>query len=177
LSLSVLQQVFDWTKVSLRRQALKAAGPNAPSLGLYLTFLHCAGYGFSLSGKNFKGTYTEFDIIPAETKPAVSPARPKYTFSITRNQQGQYKWIHWDAQSGQITLTDRICSSCFITIYRDEKDSSQFRLMTTNASNKYNQLSIAMEGRSIENLSMGLATAQLLFERQSEDEKKVLLFN
>src|ERR1700743_1172248 len=81
LGLNVLQQVFDWAKVSKRRQSLKAAGLNAPSLGLYLTFLQCAGYGFSLSGKNFKGTYTEFDIIPAEAKPAVSPSKPKYTFS------------------------------------------------------------------------------------------------
>jgi hypothetical protein len=187
LNLTLLQQIFDWTKVSRRALSLKAAHDQTPPQGLYLTFPYCANYGFIHLGKVLKGAYSKFDIIPAEIGPASASARdidldePKYALSITSNCLSlafQNKWLHWDAQLGYITLADKLCPSCFVDICKDEDSPSQFRLKTTDYRNSSKQLNMGRERIPPGDLILGLTTAQISFTEPTLDDvdSEVALF-
>jgi hypothetical protein len=180
-----MQQIFDWTKISRRGQALKAVHKTgtAPPLGLYLTFPICASYGFIQLGKNLNGSCSEFDIIPAETRPepAESGEKPKYAFCVSNSYirpTFQHKWLHWEAASDLITLTDRLCPCCCVIICKDEATPSRFRLKVSDGNGKRKQLSLESEPFPPKSLAPCLTTARLSFKKLTldEDDKEVMVF-
>jgi hypothetical protein len=175
-----MQQIFDWTKTSRRGQVLKAVHNTAPPLGLYLTFPICASYGFIQLGKNLNGTCSEFDIIPAESRPEPAGRRekPKYAFCVSSSYMRptfQHKWLHWGATSGFITLTDRLCPSCCVIICKEEERSSQFRLQVTDGNGNRKQLSMEEKTFPPESLAPCLTTAQLSFTEPTSDDIGVMV--
>jgi hypothetical protein len=176
-----MQQIFEWTKVSRRGRALKAVHDTAPPLGLYLTFPISTSYGFIQLGKNLNDTCSEFDIIPAETtpEPADRPGKPKYAFCVSNSYMRptfQNQWLHWEASSGFITLTDRICPSCCVIICKEE-NPSQFRLQVTDISGNRTQLSMERKRLPPESLAPCLTTAQLSFTGPTEDDIGVMFLH
>jgi hypothetical protein len=183
--MAVLQQIFKCINPSIwTATALKVSHKQPQVQGLYLAFPHDSKYGFVYRGKNIKGADMEFDVYPAETRPAWKPSHdpPRYAFRLHRKSSTAPvwdNWLLWDINTGSIRLTDDIQPSCFVCIQTEIKDRPWEKFSLTFISSKWGdepkKLKWGAQRVQPEDLELDipLRTADISYTEEGQEETKV----
>jgi hypothetical protein len=187
LSVAVLQQIFQWTKVARTAVALKVDHYEAPPHGLYLTFPHHYRYGHGKLqlGKDPKEVYMEFDVIPGESSSLPSLRQvtrtPRYIFSLHWRYTITFPrnlWLNWDISTGTVQLSEKIEPSCFVDMtYDSDKTCRTFRLVVEAPSKGRMMVKFCLDPSQAENIDVNssLTTADMSFIKAEQSREKVLI--